>query len=551
MICKALASRWDDLLSMEKGGALASRGWDLSLLLFFPNLYRVGMANVGFQTIYRLANSMPGVTCDRCFLPDYSLHSLLDGGEELVSMELKQTPREFHVLAFSVSFELDILNVVRLLSWARVSPLAREREEGDPLVILGGIVPSSNPEPFAPLADVVVVGEGEDVLPRLLESLKKEGVSRDSALLRRLARIPGVYVPALYRSRYDAFGRYVSMRALEDVPLPVKWTPWKDFSEKGNTASLVTPESSFPQVHLVEVTRGCPYLCKFCLSAHVYRPMRMVNRDRLMDYVRAPYSRIGFVGTSLSHHPYLVDAVEEAGVLGKSVTFSSMRVDAPLPLLRAVVRESKRATFGIEAATERLRRVVGKPLDQVLTMDRLLYCVEEGAEVLKLYFMVGLPGEEREDLDALVAFPKRLIHLCKERGLPVPRISLSLAPFVPKPHTPFQWEPMETRESLREKVRRVEAGLRRVKGVSVTWEGPKWSILQGLVSRGDRKVGEALALAWGEFGGNWSRALKHYNLSLDYYLHRGRNLEEPFPWEVVDVGWEREALLARAFSSKI
>ena len=544
MICRALASRWDEFLAKEEGEALCKRGWGLSLLLFFPNFYRVGMANMGFQSVYRLANRVPHVVCDRCFLPDPPIQPFLDAGEELVSMELKQTPREFHVLAFSISFDLDLLNMVRLLLWSRVSPLARERKEGDPLVIVGGIVPSSNPEPFAPLADVVVVGEGEETLPGLLEVLKG-GVTRDPEFLKGLARIPGVYVPALYTPRYDSFGRYVSMETHADVPLPIRWVPWRDFPGKGNTAPLVTPESSFPGAYLVEVSRGCPYLCRFCLSAHVYRPLRMVERERLLDYVKTDHSRIGFVGTSLSHHPHLVEAVEVARSRGKSVTFSSLRVDAPLPLLRTVVEESKRATFGIEAATERLRSAVGKPMAQELIMDRLLYCVEEGAEMLKLYFMVGLPGERDEDLEALISFPRKIIHGCRERGLRPPRISLSLAPFVPKPHTPFQWMPMDSKEALKNKIKRVEAGLKRVKGVTLTWEGPKWSILQGLISRGDRKVGEALALAWMEFGGNWSRALKHCNVSLDYYLHRERGAEEPFPWEVVEAGGGREALLSR------
>lgn len=550
MICKTLASRWDALLALEEGEALCSRGWDLSLLLFFPNLYRVGMANMGFQSIYRLANEVPGVACDRCFLPGPTIQPLLDGGEELVSMELKHTPREFHVLAFSVSFELDLMNVIRLLLWSRVPPLARERDDRHPLVILGGIVPSANPEPFAPIADVIVVGEGEAPFPRVLEILKEEGTARTPRLLRLLAQIPGVYVPSLYTPRYDSFGRYVSMEVEGEAPLPVAWSYWDLFPQRGNTVPLVTTESSFPGAFLVEVSRGCPYLCRFCLSSYVYRPLRVVERGRLMEYLATSHERLGFVGTSLSHHPHLVEAVEKAVALGKSVTFSSLRIDSPLPLLERVARESRRVTFGIEAATERLRRIVGKAFPQDFILDRLLYCVEEGAETLKLYFMVGLPGEGDGDLEALVAFPKKILHGCRERGLSPPRVSLSLAPFVPKPHTPFQWEPMEVRERLREKMRKVEAGLRRVKGVTVTWEGPKWSILQGLISRGDRKVGEALVLAWTEFGGSWSRALKHCNLSFDYYLHRERGRGEPFPWEVVDVGWEREALWSRACSSR-
>ncbi len=550
MICRALASRWDELLALEEGEKLCTRGWDLSLLLYFPNLYRVGMANMGFQSVYRMANTMSGVACDRCFLPDPSLQPPLDKGEELVSMELKQTPREFHILAFSVSFELDLLNVVRLLLWSKVPPLARERGGNDPLVIFGGIVPSANPEPFAPMADVVVVGEGEETFPSLLRVLLDEGGTRNPGLFRRLAQIPGVYVPHLYEPRFDAFGRFVSVEAQADVPLPVTWSFWRGFAEEGNTVSLVTPESSFSRAYLVEVSRGCPHLCKFCLSSHICRPLRVVSRRRLLGYLEAPYGRLGFVGTSLSHHPHLAEAVEGAVAKGKGVTFSSLRVDSPLPILKVVSQESGRVTFGIEAATERLRGGIGKPFPQDFIMERLLYCVENGAEVLKFYFMVGLPGETDEDLEALVAFPKKLLHLCKKLGLSRPRVHISLAPFVPKPHTPFQWCVMETRDSLKEKMRRVETGLRGARGVTVTWEGPKWSLLQGLISRGDRKVGEALVRAWTSFEGNWSRALKFYNVSPDYYLHRERTREEPFPWEIVDTGWKREVLFSRGVSSR-
>ncbi len=520
------------------------------MLLFFPNIYRVGMANMGFQTIYRLANAIGGVSCDRCFLPEPHLIPLIERGEELVSMEVKASPREFPVLAFSISFELDLLNVIRLLHWSRVEPLASLRREEDPLVIMGGIVPSANPEPFAPLADVIVVGEGEEVLPRVLKVLKEEGIGRTRRLLSRLAWIPGVYVPSFYNPKYDHFGRFLRFEVRGDAPFPVKWAYWQGFSQKGNQSSLVTPYGAFPQAFLLEVSRGCPYLCKFCLSAYLYRPLRMVDKKRLLSSLDVPFSKVGFIGTSLSHYPYLVEVVDKALSLGKDVSFSSLRLDAPLAVLKTVCGQSKRGTFGIEAAGEELRKAVGKPLSQELLMDRLLFCVEQGAQILKLYFMIGLPGEKYDDVEALSVFPKGVFHQCRMRGLPLPQIHLSLAPFVSKPHTPFQWSPMETRDVLRAKIRKVESDLRRVKGVVVTGEGPKWSLLQGLISKGDRRVGEALVASL-DMGGDWNGALKTHNVSFYYHIHRTRDRHEPFPWEVVDTGWEKEALYSRAFISKV
>jgi len=276
----------------------------------------------------------------------------------------------------------------------------------------------------------------------------------------------------------------------------------------------------------------------------------MVDRERLLDSLNVPFHKLGFVGTSLSHYPYMVEVVDKALSLGKEVTFSSLRLDAPLPLLKAVCSQSRRGTFGVEAAKEDLRRAIGKHLSQDLLMERLLFCVEQGAQTLKLYFMIGLPGEREEDVEALSVFPKVLLHQCKRRGIPLPKVHISLAPFVPKPHTPFQWSFMETKEVLRTKMRKVESALRRVKGVVVTGEGPKWSVLQGLISRGDRRVGEALVASL-DMGGDWAKALRNCNISFHYHVHRARDRDEPFPWEVVDTGWDREVLYSRALLSKI
>ncbi len=518
------------------------------MLLFFPNLYRVGMANLGFQTIYRIANSVPGVSCDRCFLPDPSLTPFLDKGEELVSMELKLAPREFHILAFSVSFEPDLFNVIRLLRWSKVEPIASHRRPSDPLVIIGGIVPSANPEPFAVLADIILVGEGEELLPQVLEAIKGEGTGKTTKLFHRLSSIPGVYIPSLYRPHYDHFGRFMGVTPVGDVPMPIRWRSWGRFCQEGNQAPLITQHSVFPGTLLVEVSRGCPHLCRFCLSAHLYRPVRMVEKGRLLKSIDRPCQKLGLMGTSISHYPHLVQIVDKAVSVGKEVSFSSLRVDAPLPVLRLVSQQGKRATFGIEAATERLRRVAGKPIPQDTIMERLLYCVAHGARTLKLYFMIGLPTEMEEDIEALVSFPKELLHHCRKESLPLPQVHISLSPFVPKPHTPFQWFPMDTRETLRAKIRKVESGLRGIKRVVVTGEGPKWSLLQGLISKGDRKVGEALALSVAN-DKDWLNAIKGFNLSLEYYLHRMRDMDEPFPWEIVDTGWGKEELRQRGWFS--
>jgi radical SAM superfamily enzyme YgiQ (UPF0313 family) len=547
-----LAARWDQLLFLERKEVSTAKRWDISFLLFYPNLYRVGMANLGVHTIYRLINETPDMVCDRCFMPEERFFSYLDSGEDLVSIELKQTPREFSVLAFSVSFELDFLNLVRLLLWSKVAPLARERREEDPLVLIGGLVPSANPEPFAPVADVVVVGEGEEVLEALLDVLREYGTTKSPELLFALAEIPGVYVPSLYSPSYDCFGRFVSVRPNhETLASRIPWSSWSAFPAKGNVSTVVTSESSFPNCRLVEVSRGCPYLCKFCLAAHVCRPLRMVSFDRIASYLDFSEEKVGFVGTSVSHHPDMAEVVDMARSMRKEVTFSSLRLDAHLALLESISRVSRTVTFGVEAATEELREAVGKRLPRELIRDRLLFCVGKGAKVLKLYFMVGLPGETDKDLQAIITFPKQVFHWCKTAGLALPTVHLSISPFVPKPHTPFQWASMDTRGVLREKLKRIEAALKKVRGVVLTGEGPKWSVLQGVISRGDRRVGEALVLSVVSMKGNWGRSFRECNISVDFYLHRERAREEPFPWEIVDTGWHKEELWERWVSHRI
>lgn len=551
MICRELSARWDWYLNREKGDHLCTGTHDISMLLFYPNIYPVGISNLGFQTIYRIANSLPFVCCDRCFYPELPYEPLLEKGEELVSMELKMTPRQFHVLAFSVSFELDLLKVIKLLQWSRVSVMSTERKGEEPLVIMGGIVPTANPEPFAPFSDVVAIGEGEELIPRVLEVIMEEGLAERERILRRLSRLEGVYVPSLYTPVYDVYGRFKHFKVASGAPARVRKVYQSDFSEVGNLAPLWSAEATFSEARLIEVSRGCPYLCKFCLSSYLCWPLRMVGRERLFHQISQEGDRLGFIGTSLSHYPHLLEAVSRVKSVGKSVAFSSLRIDAPEELLVEISRESNTLTFGIEAATDRLRREIGKPLDEGLIRERIILCLSEGLLNLKFYFMIGLPGEREEDIEALLAFPKRVLHWCKGRSFALPKIHLSISLFVPKPFTPYQWEPMLEREELQRRLRLVEKGLRREKGVTVTCEVPKWSLLQALISRGDRRVGTVLAIGMTKYNGNWVKACKEFNIGMGHYLHRDKGYGEPFPWEVVDVGWDRSLLWERRSSSRI
>ncbi len=444
----------------------------------FPNVYSVGVSNLGFQTVFKILNKTPGVSCDLLYLPDEEAIPSLEEGQELCSFYLERTPREFDIILFSISFENDLINIVKILKLAGIPPLSSDRDENSPLIMGGGIVPSSNPEPFAPIFDAIYLGEAEEMLPKVIADF--EGVSK-KAYLEKISKIPCIYVPHLVET--ENIGGFI-------IPKVQKVrNRWRDFKKLSNASYIISNYSLFKNAFIVEVSRGCPRKCKFCLSSHVYSPVRFVESKALEALLNeAPTEKVGFLGTSVSDHRGLPELVKKySGRL--TFSFSSLRIDAPDELFQALINSgAKTLTFGIEAATERLRKAIGKPLDDELIFQRIKELSPHFPN-LKLYFMVGLPGEKEEDIDAFSSFIKR-VGECFEG-----RISLSISPFVPKPMTPFERVPFEDLSSLKSKIRAIRKAASGIKRVSVNYELPKWSQVQALISRGDRRVGLYFASA--------------------------------------------------------
>lgn len=545
-------------LSQEKGAIPKEWGGRLTVALAYPNLYRLGMSNLGFQRVYGLLNARPDVVAERVFLPDPQEMSLyLQAGRPLLSMESQSPVERFHLLAFSLSFENDIPNLLTMLSLARLPLLSAERSEAHPLVMAGGVATFLNPEPVAPFMDLFLLGEAEVALEGFI-SLLKEAQSRlppRKALLYTLASsLPHVYVPSLYEPLYHPDGTLKSFEPKapgipEKVQVP---RAVLDGSAKLGPASsiVLTPETEFGQKVLVETERGCGRGCRFCAAGHVYRPPRQWSGASLEAAVEEALMRseeVGLVGAALGDLPSLQGLTARIVSRGGRFSLSSLRVDG---LSRALLENleaagQKTVTVAPEAGSERLRRVINKHLTREEILRAVDLVAETGPFSLRLYFLIGLPTETSEDIRELMALAKAIRHRMVKKGAPrgrVGRIRLSINCFIPKPFTPFQWVPMEEVSSLKEKQKNIRRALSQEGGIQVTIDVPKWAYVQTLLSVGDRRVAPMLLLNH-RHAGNWTKAFRFSKTNPDFFVYRPKRPEELLPWDFVDHGIHKTHLL--------
>ncbi len=533
----------------ERGAIRKEPGGRLGVALVYPNLHRLGMANLGVHAVYRLLNAHPDVRCERAFLPE--------GGGEPRTVESGAPLRAFDVVAFSLSFEDDHANVLRLLAGAGIPLRAARRDGSNPLVVAGGIAIQINPEPVAPFFDALLVGEGEALLPPFLDALRAARDARADRpeLLRALAGLRGVYVPGLvdveYADTRAPDGRWVIARTARDgAPPRVARVHLPDLRGVATSRAVDTPGASFGDLYLTEVARGCLWGCRFCAAGFVQRPYREVDLATLEREARegiARGQRVGLVGPATSDHSGLDPLTATIAGAGGTFSPSSLRVDAIGPELARRMAEGgeRTVTLAPEAGTERLRRVVNKELSDGRIVRAAEDAIAAGMTGVKLYFMCGLPTETEEDVQGMAALALRIREevlrpWAKRRGR-MGRITLSVNPFVPKPWTPFQWAPLAPREAL-EGARRLLERTLRPKGIEVESLSAREAFLQTLLSRGDRRVADLLELAQGETGGNLRAALRRWPHAPEFFVHREIGLDEDLPWDVLDQGVTKEFL---------
>lgn len=534
---RRLFAKAEELLDRETGTVYKSPGGKTNVCLIYPNTYHVGMSNLGFQGVYTMLNERPDVVCERAFLPDpEDMEEHERTGTGVFSLESRRPLGRFDMLAFSVSYENDYPNVLRILSLSKIPLESRERSPGHPLVAMGGVCAFSNPEPLAPFFDVVFVGEAEGMLDEFMEAFAAS--SSKESLYEKAALLEGIYLPALYDVEYDGRGLIARRHALGGAPETIKRRYAKDISARPLRASITTPATEFSGMVLIEAMRGCPWDCNFCLAGHVYDPPRRKSLEALKTEIREATGRtrrVGLIGPSLADYPRCEEVL---GIEGVDFSITSLRAGRKSAALAARLRGRRSVSIAPEAGTDRLRRIINKKIteEDILETSRLI--LEGGVERLRLYFMVGLPAETEGDAEGVVDLVKK-IRSVSERG----KVVLSVSTFVPKPFTPFQWHPMQPLKTVKARLGAIKRGLRSLRGVSVFHDVPKYAHLQGVLSMGDRRVSALLmALQARGAGGDWRRAAPDAGVDADFYIMRQKGAEEILPWDFIDAGIPKETL---------
>jgi radical SAM superfamily enzyme YgiQ (UPF0313 family) len=511
-------SRARNRLACEHGTIVKDWGGRLPVALVYPNSYYVGMSNLGVHVIYRLFNQHPDVVCERVFYDE--------NDDVAVSVESQRPLGDFAVLAFSLSFELDYLNLISMLRRSRI-PLPRERrDQRQPLLIAGGPCVISNPEPLAPIMDAFAIGEGEAIVPGLVETLRGGADLDRDELLTQLALVPGLYVPRIHARTRDK-GYAAGTGPALGLPRPVQrqWLPALD--DQPASSVVLTEDTEFGDMFLMEVTRGCGRGCHFCLASVAYSPVRERSPEVLLRTARMGLTHrpvLGLIGASLSDYSRLESLVSGLWQLGARLSVASLRVD-PLPsvLLKALAESgAQTVTIAPEAGSERLRKSIRKGISTEDIMRAAEQVAHYDFPQLKLYFMIGLPGEDDRDIAEII----ELLRAIRQRFHR--RLTVNVTPFVPKAQTPFERTAMAPRKVLEGRLDYLKNSLRSL-SVETTGESPRRSELQGVLARGDRLVGETLMALDGTRLTDWKRAVQVTGLNAEPYRAERRR-DEVLPW---------------------
>ncbi|MFH1091869.1 MAG: radical SAM protein [Pseudomonadota bacterium] len=554
------------LLAQEQGAVIKDWGGKIPVALAFAHHYWLGMSNLGFQSIYGLFNSYSDVVCERFFVPEASLLREYNRTKTpLLSLETQRPLYEFELIAFSLSHENDYPGVVKILKLGGLPWRAEHRSRRQGLVLAGGVTMRSNPEPLAEFIDLALIGDGEVIVPKFLQAWREvrfQSLPKTELLLHLARQVPGAYAPALYEAAFNDQGRLVSFHPRRsEVPPRVKVARAETLPRPALSTQILTSETEFSGTRLVEIGRGCTRGCRFCLAGFTYRPPRTAPLESVLSALPAPASdrdRVGLISPAVADHPQLETLVRALSDQGREVTVSSLRVEALSPGLVEALRlgRQKSAAIAPEAGSQRLRDFINKGLTEEQILEGAGLLAQAGVRNLKLYFMLGLPSETDRDAQAVAVLTEKIRGRLKKAAggrKSLPRITLSLSSFSPKPFTPFQIEPMADLKVLGTRAQMIKDALRGQKGVSVQFDPPRWTYLQTLFSRGHRRL-STLIETLADSGGSLSRARKSLSFDPDPLVWGSREENAVLPWSFLDHGFKDDYLeneLARARNHRL
>lgn len=554
---------------------------ELTIAMAFPDTYAIGMSHLGMQILYYLLNSLEGTVCERVFAPWTDMEKeLRENKIPLYSLETFTPLNQFDIVGFSLQYEMSYTNVINMLDLAQIPVMRSDRDENQPVIIAGG--PSAlSPEPMADFIDIFVVGDGEDVLTELVNHYKE--INRDKKLTRHekivslVKNVTGLYAPGLYEFTYNPDGTVKQISPEnEQIPFPVKKASVADLNETFFPDKLIIPYVKTTHDRIaIEIMRGCTQGCRFCNAGMTKRPKRARSIEKITNIAQTLYNSTGYEEISLtslstSDYPDLPNLMTKLHNMfdGKmvNIAFPSLRASeelASLPELLNSVRKSG-ITIALEAADIRLRKIINKNITNEDLFKGVDAAYKHGWQLVKLYFMIGLPTETDEEIDEILELAYKVSELKKDVNGSAANVNVSIATFVPKPHTPFQWQPMISVERINEVVNRLKDKNKKRNKIKFRVHSPERSALEGIFARGDRKLGKVIYQAWLEgcrfdawdeqfYYSKWVEAFKKCNIDGRFYANRSRSKDEILPWDHIDAGIKKSFLQKEeenAFESK-
>jgi radical SAM family uncharacterized protein len=576
-IDQAILDRW--LPTVGKPARYTGNEWNavrkewenalLRVVLAYPDTYEVGMSNIGVQILYDIVNRQTEALCERVFAPWPDMEAVMrEQGIPLYALESDRPLAEFDVIGFSLPYELNLTNVLNMLDLAGLSVRASERGEEDPIVIAGGSV-AYHPEPMADFIDAFVVGEGEEVIVEIIDAIsqaQRADLGRRQTL-RQLAELPGIYVPSLYRASYDEMGRYCGIEpAAIGAQMPVVKRV-VDPLPPAPTRLIVPYVQPVHDRGTIEIMRGCTQGCRFCQAGMVYRPLRERSRKEIVEVVGAiadhtGHSEIGLVSLSSADHTQIRETIEEILDTYRdpplSVTLPSLRTDAFSVELAQLFHGVRRSglTFAPEAGSQRLRDVINKKVNEEDLLSAAEAAYANGWQRIKLYFMIGLPTETDADVQAIADLGQEVMGIGRSHHGRKARLSVTVSTFVPKPHTPFQWQPLIDDETLHRRQEIIKRGLHG-RSIRLSYHDPRVTLLESVIARGDRRMGAVIERSW-RLGAQfdawderlkwdaWMEAFAVEGIDPGQEARRERGKEEALPWDHISCGVSKAYLMAES-----